>query len=119
MVYGTTLRLPGEFFTDVDMLPDPQTFLERFRQHMQLIRSIPAAHYHKKTAFVHQDLFTCRANVQSMNSFYLWTSVPTPLKLSFRFFPVATTLCFVIFVLILRFVEPVGLRVQQKLKVGR
>jgi len=48
MVYGTTLRLPGEFFTDVDMLPDSQPFLEKFRQHMQLIRSIPAAHHHRK-----------------------------------------------------------------------
>jgi len=59
MVYGTTLRLPGEFFTDVDMLPDPQPFLEKFTQHMLLIRSIPAAYHHKKAAFLHQDLFTC------------------------------------------------------------
>lgn len=33
LVYGTTLRLPGEMFLDEERPPDPQIFVERFREH--------------------------------------------------------------------------------------
>ena len=40
MVYGTTLRLPGEFFTpsQPNSLPDPADYVSNLRSHMQTIR---------------------------------------------------------------------------------
>ena len=40
MVYGTTLRLPGEFFTpsQPNSLPDPADYVFNLRSHMQTIR---------------------------------------------------------------------------------
>ena len=42
MVYGTTLRLPGEFFTTSPTpLPDPTDYLSQLKAHMQLLRPSP------------------------------------------------------------------------------
>ena len=43
MVYGTTLRLPGEFFTpsQISSLPDPADYVSNLRTHMQTIRPSP------------------------------------------------------------------------------
>ena len=43
MVYGTTLRLPGEFFTTspTPPLPDPTDYLSQLKAHMQLLRPTP------------------------------------------------------------------------------
>ena len=43
MVYGTTLRLPGEFFTpsSTPSLPDPSDYVSQLRTHMQHIRPPP------------------------------------------------------------------------------
>jgi len=40
MVYGTTLRLPGEFFTPstTDSLPDPSNFIHQLKTHFQTVR---------------------------------------------------------------------------------
>ncbi|XP_076278428.1 uncharacterized protein LOC143208166 [Lasioglossum baleicum] len=34
-VFGTTLRLPGEFFLPDDFTPDPNIFIEEHREHMR------------------------------------------------------------------------------------
>ncbi|KAL1509078.1 hypothetical protein ABEB36_003876 [Hypothenemus hampei] len=59
MLYGTTLRVPGEFFLNEDLPTDTQVFLEKFRQHMRLIRPIPTAHHYKPKIFQFKDLFNC------------------------------------------------------------
>ena len=43
MVYGTTLRLPGEFLTpsSTPSLPDPSDYASQLRTHMQRIRPPP------------------------------------------------------------------------------
>ena len=43
MVYGTTLRLPGEFFTPSQMtsLPDPCDYVSNLKAHMQTIQPSP------------------------------------------------------------------------------
>lgn len=38
LVFGTPIRLPGEFFSEEDPSPDPQVFIERLRQHMRTVR---------------------------------------------------------------------------------
>lgn len=59
MLYGTTLRLPGEFFSNEDEPNDPHTFLIKFREYIQQVRAKPAAHHNNnKSVFVHKDLYT-------------------------------------------------------------
>ena len=58
-LYGTTLRIPGEFCLDDDFTPDPQIFLEEFHEHMRKIKPVPVTHRHKKRAFFFKDLRTC------------------------------------------------------------
>lgn len=58
LVYGTTLRLPGEFFVNEDMPPDPQIFVEKFREDMKIVRATLTSHHNKKTSFAHKDLLS-------------------------------------------------------------
>lgn len=59
LVYGTTLRLPGEFFFNEDMPPDPKFFVEKFREIMRKVRPTPTKHHGKPKIFIHKDMFTC------------------------------------------------------------
>jgi len=58
-VYGTTLRLPGEFVLADDFTSDPHAFIEEFREYMRKIKPVPVEHKHKKRAFVFKDLTSC------------------------------------------------------------
>ncbi|XP_011050437.1 PREDICTED: uncharacterized protein LOC105143681 [Acromyrmex echinatior] len=58
-VYGTTLRVLGEFVLPDDFTPNPQMFIEEFREHMRKVKSISIEHKHKKHAFVFKDLYSC------------------------------------------------------------
>lgn len=55
LVYGTPLRLPGEFFTDIKS-SEPRLFLENLRQTMRQIRPTPIEHHHKAKPFFHKSL---------------------------------------------------------------
>lgn len=59
LLYGTTLRIPGEFFIEEDFPVDPEIFLEKHRIHMRNIRSSPTNHYIKRSPFVHKNLYDC------------------------------------------------------------
>ncbi|GAB1862847.1 Galactose-1-phosphate uridylyltransferase [Camponotus japonicus] len=59
MLYGSTLRIPGEFFIEEDLPQDPEIFLEKHRIFMRNIKSQPTAHHHKKTPFFHKNLYDC------------------------------------------------------------
>ncbi|XP_025261922.1 uncharacterized protein LOC112637135 [Camponotus floridanus] len=60
LVYGTTLRLSAEYFFNEDVAPEPETFIQHFREHMQnVVRSTPTAHHSKKKTFTHKTLYTC------------------------------------------------------------
>ncbi|XP_025829488.1 uncharacterized protein LOC112904215 [Agrilus planipennis] len=59
MTYGTTLRLPGEYFMEDEPLPDPNFFLEHLRQSMRKLRPKPTAHHHKPKIFTHKALHDC------------------------------------------------------------
>ena len=47
LVYGTTLRIPGEFFesTDSHTAPDPQHYTTQLRHIMQRLQPVPLAHH--------------------------------------------------------------------------
>ncbi|XP_076642261.1 uncharacterized protein LOC143353100 [Halictus rubicundus] len=73
-VYGTSLRLPGEFFLLDNFSPDPQPFLEEFRQYMRAVKPVPVAHKRSVKAFVYKDLGSCS------HVFMLVKSVRRPLE---------------------------------------
>ena len=58
-VYGTTLRIPGEFVLPDYESADPQIFLEEFCEHMRQVKPVPVGHHCKKRVFVHKDLASC------------------------------------------------------------
>ena len=58
-VFGTTLRIPGEFILSENFSPNPQVFLEEFREHMREIKPVPVGHKQKKRIFFYKDLKTC------------------------------------------------------------
>lgn len=57
-MYGTTLRIPGEFFTQEEPPSDPNIFLEEFRIHMRNSKPTPASHHCKNKPFCFKDLYT-------------------------------------------------------------
>lgn len=59
MVYGTTLRLPAEYFYNEQTQIDPQIFVERFREQMRNVRPTMTAHHIKQRVFTHNTLYTC------------------------------------------------------------
>lgn len=58
-IFGTTLRLPGEFFLPEDFTPDPNFFLEEFREFMRQVRPVPVVHKSAKRAFYFKEIYTC------------------------------------------------------------
>ena len=58
-LYGTTLRVPGKFFVQEDVLPEPNIFLQEFREWMREVKPVPTAHKYKKRAFYFKDLDSC------------------------------------------------------------
>jgi len=52
LIFGTTLRIPGEFFIKENFPVDPKIFLEKHKVHMRNIRSSPTNHHSKKTPFI-------------------------------------------------------------------
>ena len=58
LVYGTTLRLPGEFFTSSSELGDPSTYVSRLKSSMQLLQATPPRPS-QRTPYISPALSTC------------------------------------------------------------
>ncbi|XP_011858861.1 PREDICTED: uncharacterized protein LOC105556385 [Vollenhovia emeryi] len=58
-LYGTSLRIPGEFLSSPDFKPNPQIFLEDFREYMRSVKPVPVTHNYKSKAFFFKDLTSC------------------------------------------------------------
>lgn len=58
ILYGTSLRIPGEFFISEELQPDPQPFLEKHREFVRGLRPTPTAHHIKSRVFILKDLYT-------------------------------------------------------------
>ena len=61
LVYGTTLRLPGEFFqqSTTDTPPDPMILVTRLRDTMCEIRATPVRPQPQRNVHVSKDLSSC------------------------------------------------------------
>ena len=61
LVYGETLRLPGEFLAEsAETLQPPTGLIQDLRQHFQALRPNPPRRHSKKKTFVFQDLQTAK-----------------------------------------------------------
>lgn len=56
LVYGTTLRIPGEYFVSEEPSGCPQMFAEKFRNYMRRVCPVPTAHYIRNKPFIHKEL---------------------------------------------------------------
>jgi len=56
LVYGTTLKLPGEYFTSEDPIGCPQMFAEKLRERIRQAKGLDTAHHTKIKIFMHKDL---------------------------------------------------------------
>ncbi|CAB0044877.1 unnamed protein product [Trichogramma brassicae] len=59
IVFGTPLRVPGEFFSPEDAEPDRKAFTSTFRSYMQTVGPVADTHHELTKPFVHQTLQTC------------------------------------------------------------
>ena len=59
MLYGTTLRLPGEFFVSRSAPADQPTFAKQLTSLMQSVRPVPASAHSKPSIFEFRELKTC------------------------------------------------------------
>ncbi|XP_011050435.1 PREDICTED: uncharacterized protein LOC105143680 [Acromyrmex echinatior] len=59
LVYGTTFKVPGEFFFSEEMPSGPRIFVEDFRVIMQKLRPRPTSHHIRPKLFFHKDLYNC------------------------------------------------------------
>lgn len=59
MVFGTTLRLPGEYFINDEPRGHPEMFTQKLRERIRQIRPMPAAHHIKQRTFTHRELEDC------------------------------------------------------------
>lgn len=60
LVYGTTLRLPGEYLTTSAEVSDPTpAYVERLRCRLAQLRPTPATHHGQHSVFIFKDLATC------------------------------------------------------------
>ena len=58
-MYGTTLRLPGDFFqtsTPTDMVEDPFSYVDRLKSTMRHLPAIPPRHHTSRKSFVPPNL---------------------------------------------------------------
>lgn len=60
MVYGTNIRLPGEFFEDTqEVFRDEHEYVRQLRKVIGNLRSRPTRHHDSRSIFLHPDLKTC------------------------------------------------------------
>lgn len=59
LVYGSPLRLPGEFFDKTSPGTSENEFHLRLRSTIQSLQPVPASHHIKERSFVHKDLQSC------------------------------------------------------------
>ncbi|GFW04642.1 hypothetical protein TNCV_3066601 [Trichonephila clavipes] len=59
MVYGTSIKLPGEFFDPPTINMDPQNFAAKLQQHMAELKPLKSPSNRKQNIFVHKDLKSC------------------------------------------------------------
>lgn len=56
LLFGTPLRVPGEFLENADTTNDTETFIMALRNKIRQLRPQPSVHHGKRKAFTHPDI---------------------------------------------------------------
>ncbi|GFW77979.1 pol polyprotein [Trichonephila clavipes] len=56
LVYGTTLKLPGDFFVNTPATTSTTSFLQSLRQHVHSFHPVPVKHHGSNPVFISKDL---------------------------------------------------------------
>ncbi|XP_049312212.1 uncharacterized protein LOC125778460 [Bactrocera dorsalis] len=59
MLYGTNLRLPGEFFDSGDGSYNPQEFISKFREYIQQLKPSSPVYHNSTRFFINKNLHDC------------------------------------------------------------
>ena len=59
LLFGTTLRVPGDFFSTKDSPVHPSTFVENLRLHFKTLQPTQTSHHTKDNYFFFKDLRNC------------------------------------------------------------
>lgn len=59
MVYGKTIKLPGEFFDQPRVKCNEEAFTSQLQRHMDLVKPMPVELKTRQSIFVHKDLKSC------------------------------------------------------------
>ena len=59
LVYGTTLRIPGQFFDSVEEIPDPLSFVSRVHTTLQQIRDKQPQYHTNQKCHINAELHQC------------------------------------------------------------
>lgn len=59
LLFGTTLRLPGEFFDNGDTSTDVTSFAYILRERIRRLRAKPTTHHTRSISLVHKEMDTC------------------------------------------------------------
>jgi len=78
LLFGTALKIPGEFFEDISYPVKPETFVQQLREKMRQIRPKPTVHHGSKTPFIHKNL------EQATHVFVRDDSGPRPLQPTYQ-----------------------------------
>lgn len=58
-LYGTTLRILGQFILPKDFSEERNSFLLEFREHMRTVKPVPVEHRNNRKVFMYKDIGTC------------------------------------------------------------
>ncbi|GFW12980.1 retrovirus-related Pol polyprotein from transposon opus [Trichonephila clavipes] len=67
MVYGTNIKLPGEFFKPPTIKMDEETFVLQLQKFMEDLKPVPSNSVKHQRIFVHKDLRSCSHIFVSIN----------------------------------------------------
>lgn len=59
MLFGTTLRIPGNFFTTEDGATEPSKFMQQHKKMMRSMQPVQTTHHIKSKTYVHKELNKC------------------------------------------------------------
>lgn len=59
MVYGSGIRLPGEFFETTNLDTEPSSFVQRLKEKIQLLKPVPNSNHARHNIFVSPVLSKC------------------------------------------------------------
>ncbi|XP_043496481.1 uncharacterized protein LOC122520486 [Polistes fuscatus] len=67
MLYGTTLRIPGEFFINNDSAANPQIFVEKHREYMRGLRPTNSSSYKIKDIYSKKPPYLHNGTLKDIN----------------------------------------------------